>query len=208
MEIHPLAVLDAYRLTPSKLTDSRGCVYEALRHDTLLELTGHSFTPRQVNFSVSRRGTVRGIHGVLLPPGQAKFVSCVRGEVIDVVVDIRLGSPTFGSYHANRLDADSAECVYIAEGLGHGFVALTDDACMEYLCSTIYEPATPFEINPLDPAMSLPWDVTTEPLMSAKDKAAPSLAEAQALGLLPSYKECKELYAVNRRTSANSAPSR
>jgi dTDP-4-dehydrorhamnose 3,5-epimerase len=198
MEIRPLAVLDAYRLTPEKHIDARGCFFEALRYDMLLDEVGHAFTPRQVNFSVSSAGTLRGVHGVLLPPGQAKFVSCVRGAVADIVIDIRLGSPTFGLHHVNRLDADEAVSVYAAEGLGHGFVALTDDACVEYLCSTEFQPGTPFEIDPFDPELDLPWPLIGEPLMSAKDAGAPSLARAADLGLLATYDECLELYAANR----------
>lgn len=206
MEIHPLAVPDAYRLTPDKITDERGCFYEVLRHEALLDEVGHSFTPRQVNFSVSRRGTLRGIHSVVIPPGQAKFVSCVRGAVLDIVVDIRLGSPTFGVYDTNLLDGDDAVSVYVAEGLGHGFLALTDDACVEYLCSTTFVPGTQFEIDALDAEMALPWldhpmstTVITRPLMSAKDANAPGLAQVAATGLLPTYTECLDLYAANRR---------
>lgn len=206
MEIRPLAVPDAYRVVPRKIADRRGCFYEALRYDTLLEETGHSFTPRQVNHSISRRGTLRGIHGVLLPPGQAKLVSCVRGAVLDIVVDIRLGSPAFGCYDTNQLCSDTAVSVYVAEGLGHGFVALTDDACVQYLCSTIFEPGTPFEINPLDPALALPWGQTGEPLMSPKDAGAPPLARAAQQGLLATYAQCQVLYQANRR-AAEQAPA-
>lgn len=194
MEIHPLAVLDAYRIVPSMLEDARGCFYEALRWDSLLEATGHAFTPRQANYSVSRRGTLRGIHGVRLPPGQAKFVNCVRGAVLDIVVDLRLDSPTFGAHAVNRLDATGGAGVYVAEGLGHGFVALTDDACVGYLCSTTYQPGTPLEINPFDPELGLPWQLTRKPLMSRKDAEAPGLTEAIRAGLLPTYAQCRALY--------------
>ncbi|GAA3343132.1 dTDP-4-dehydrorhamnose 3,5-epimerase [Amorphoplanes nipponensis] len=199
MQIRPLTVLDAYRVTPDKIVDERGCFYETLRYDTLLEQTGHDFTPRQVNHSVSRANTVRGIHGVRLPAGQAKFVSCVRGAVADIVVDIRPGSPTFGRHHVNRLSAENGVSVYVAEGLGHGFVALTDEACVQYLCSTTFVPGTPLEIDPMDPALDLPWPLAGPPLMSAKDAGAPTLAEAADRGLLAGYDECLRHYAANRR---------
>ncbi|MEV0001589.1 dTDP-4-dehydrorhamnose 3,5-epimerase [Micromonospora sp. NPDC050980] len=194
MEIQPLSVLDAYRIVPSKLTDERGCFYESLRRDRLLAATGHAFTARQANFSVSRRGTLRGIHGVRLPPGQAKVVNCVRGAVLDIVVDLRLDSPTFGTHAVNRLDADGGVAVFVAEGLGHGFVALTDDACVGYLCSTTYVPGTPLEVNPLDPELALPWQLAGPPLMSRKDAEAPGLAEAIRAGLLPTYAQCRAVY--------------
>jgi NDP-hexose 5-epimerase len=202
VDIYPLAMPDAYRVTPAKLADARGYFYEALRYDTLLAETGHAFTPRQVNYSASARGTMRGLHGVLAPPGQAKFVSCVRGAVLDIVVDIRPGSPTFGRHDVNRLDAEDGASVYVAEGLGHGFIALTDDACVCYLCSTIFDPATPFEISPLDPELALPWHLAGEladnPLLSAKDAAAPTLAAAADQGLLATYDECLRIYKQNR----------
>ena len=194
MEVHALAVPDAYRVVPSRVPDARGCFAESFRYTELREATGHAFTPRQANWSVSRRGTLRGIHGVLIPPGQAKFVTCPRGAVLDIVVDIRLGSPTFGAYSANRLDAESGDAVFVAEGLGHGFVALTDDACVTYLCSTEYVPGTPFEIDPLDPQLALPWGLSEPPLMSTKDAGAPTLEQAADRGLLPTYAECRRLY--------------
>lgn len=198
MDIRALAVPDAYRVTSPRMDDARGCFYESFRYDVLERAVGHAFVPRQTNFSVSRRGTLRGLHGVLIPPGQAKFVTCVRGAVLDIVVDIRLGAPTFGTYAVNRLGADDGTAVFVAEGLGHGFVALTDDACVSYLCSTVYQPGTPFEINPLDPELDLPWGLTAPALMSAKDAAAPNLSAAADLGLLPTYAECRALYRRRR----------
>jgi NDP-hexose 3,5-(Or5-) epimerase len=195
MEIRELAVPHALRLTPRKLNDERGCFYESLRTSDLDDAVGHPFTVAQVNYSVSCRNTLRGIHGVQLPPGQAKFVTCVRGAVLDVVVDIRLGSPTFGVHDTSLLDGESGTAVYVAEGLGHGFIALTDDACVSYLCSTAYVPGTPLDINPLDRDLDLPWGFTEPPLMSAKDAGAPSVAEAAQRGLLASYEDCLELYA-------------
>jgi NDP-hexose 3,5-(Or5-) epimerase len=112
------------------------------------------------------------------------------------VVDIRLGSATFSRHDTTRLDAESGTSVYVAEGLGHGFVALTDDACVSYLCSTPYVPGTPFEVNPFDRDLDLPWGLGGKPLMSAKDSHAPSLAEAASLGLLPTWDRCLELYAA------------
>ncbi|WP_433170060.1 dTDP-4-dehydrorhamnose 3,5-epimerase family protein [Actinoallomurus sp. CA-150999] len=194
MEIHPLEVPDSFLITPRKHPDLRGCFYESFRSEKLSAALGRVFQPVQVNYSVSRRGVLRGIHSVLLPPGQAKMVTCHRGMVLDMVVDLRLGSPTFGRYSVNRLDADSGASVFIAEGLGHAFLSLADDTCVGYLCSTPYVPGTPLDINPFDPALGLPWELDRDPVISAKDASAPTVAEAAEAGLLPTYDECRELY--------------
>lgn len=201
MEIRELAVPHSYLVTPHKLRDIRGSFTEIFRRDEFAAATGRPFVQAQVNYSVSRRGTVRGIHSVLLPPGQAKFVTCVRGAVHDMVVDIRRGSPTFGVFDTSVLDAESDNGVFVAEGIGHGFVALTDDACVSYLCSSTYVPGTPFEVNAFDPELDLPWKITQEPLMSEKDRSAPSLREAATIGLLPTYQECLDHYAGMRTAS-------
>lgn len=182
-------------IEPDQLEDSRGAFYESFRHSLVAEAAGHPFTLAQANFSVSRKGVLRGLHGVAIPPGQAKIVTCHRGALLDFVVDVRLGSPTFGEYVSHRLTAESGRAVYLAEGLAHGFVALEDDSCIGYLCSTEYVPGTQLDLNPLDPLLSLPWDVPGgRPLLSEKDAAAPTLREAADLGLLPTYQDCLALY--------------
>lgn len=196
MRIEETAVPDAYRIMPQLLTDPRGSFHESYRYDRLAAETGHHFVPRQVNYSSSARNTVRGLHGVSIPPGQAKLVSCVRGVLLDVVVDVRVGSPTFGSHETTILDARNGLAVYVAEGLAHGFVALTDDTCISYLCSTEYQPGTQLDLRAFDPDLALPWAhwLTGDPLLSEKDAAAPTVAEAAERGLLPSYETCLELY--------------
>ncbi|RKE21289.1 dTDP-4-dehydrorhamnose 3,5-epimerase family protein [Streptomyces sp. TLI_171] len=200
MGIHETELPDVYRITPKLLPDARGNFFESYRREALAEATGHAFTPLQVNYSTSSRNTLRGIHGVTIPPGQAKFVSCVRGVLVDVVIDVRLGSPTFGRHIVTRLDASEGTAVYVAEGLAHGFVALTDDACVSYLCSTEYVPGTQFDIQPFDPDMGIPWErwLDGEALVSEKDRTAPSLAEHAERGTLAGYEECRALYARNR----------
>lgn len=101
---------------------------------------GHRLDLVQANCSVSSRGTLRGVHFADVPPSQAKYVKCVRGAVLDVIVDIRVGSPTFGQWEGVRLDDDQHHAVYLSEGLGHAFMALTDDATVVYLCSAGYSP--------------------------------------------------------------------
>jgi NDP-hexose 3,5-(Or5-) epimerase len=204
MRIEETAVPDAYRITPRLLPDERGSFHESYRYDVLAAETGHSFLPRQVNYSVSSRNTVRGLHGVSIPPGQAKLVSCVRGVVLDVVVDVRVGSPTFGRHDCTVLDARSGRGVYVAEGLAHGFVALTDDTCISYLCSTEYVPGTQLDLRAFDPELGLPWSkwLTGDPLLSEKDANAITVAEATERGMLPSYEQCRQFYAAAVRTPA------
>lgn len=141
---------------------------------------------------------LRGLHYADVPPGQAKYVTCVRGAVLDVVADIRVGSPTFGQWEAVRLDDDGRRAVFLAEGLGHAFMALTDDATVVYLCSTGYDPRREHTVDALDPALGITWPDGLTPVLSPKDARAPSLAEAQEAGLLPSYEACRARYARMR----------
>lgn len=207
MEIYETAVRDLFRIQPKLLNDSRGFFFEAFKEGRLAEETGHAFVPRQVNYSVSQRNTLRGVHGVVNPPGQAKYVTCVRGRVLDVVVDLRVGSPTFGAYETTLLDEREGTSLYIAEGLAHGFLTLTDDAWMNYLCSTEYIPGTQFDINPLDPELGIAWGFTEPPLISDKDAAAPSLAEVIAAGILPDYGDCLRMYEAARASAGDERSS-
>ena len=154
----------------------------------------HRFVIRQANHSVSQRGTLRGVHFADVPPGQAKYVYCTRGAVLDVVVDIRVGSPTFGVADKVRLDDVDRRGVYLSEGLGHAFLALTDDATVTYLVSEPFNPSGEHGIHPLDPALGLPWPADVEPLLSDKDAAAPTLDQAQQSGLLPDFAACQRFY--------------
>ncbi|MFI6077410.1 dTDP-4-dehydrorhamnose 3,5-epimerase family protein [Actinoplanes sp. NPDC051343] len=195
MEITPMSLSNAFRIRPQKIADQRGVFYEAVRADAISERIGYPFTVAQANYSVSHKNTLRGIHGTALPPGQAKLVTCVRGAVLDVVVDLRVGSPTFGEFEVTQQDEDSGVAVYLADGLGHAFLALTEMACMSYICSTEYIPGTMIDINALDPELGLPWGLTEPPIQSEKDAAAPTLREAAAAGLLPTYEQCLQAYA-------------
>jgi dTDP-4-dehydrorhamnose 3,5-epimerase len=189
VKIRPLGVEGAFEVTPVQHSDPRGTFLEWYRFDTLAAAVGHPLDLAQANLSVSGRDVVRGIHFADVPPGQAKYVTCVAGAVLDVVVDIRIGSPTFGRWEFVRLDDEERRAVYLAEGLGHGFCALSEQATVAYLCSSTYRPGHEHGINPLDPELGIAWPAAT-PLLSPKDAAAPSLAEARATGRLPRYNEC------------------
>ena len=133
-----------------------------------------------------------------VPPGQAKYVYCPAGQVLDVVVDLRVGSPTFGAHSAVRLDGDRPRAVFVPEGVGHAFVSLAAASSVAYLVSTPYAPEREFGIDPMDPELALPWPEGIEFELSAKDRAAPSLAEARERGLLPTMEQCAARYAELR----------
>jgi dTDP-4-dehydrorhamnose 3,5-epimerase len=188
MKIRELAISGSFEVTPNLIGDDRGLFLEAYRHDRLEAAIGHPFTLAQGNTSVSRRGVVRGIHFADVPPGQAKYVTCPKGAVLDFVVDIRIGSPTFGRWDSVLLDDVDRRAIYIGEGLGHLFVAITDDATVTYLVSSVFDAGREHGINPLDPEIGLRFPAEVgETVLSPKDAAAPSLAEALAQGILPSY---------------------
>jgi NDP-hexose 3,5-(Or5-) epimerase len=193
MKITEMAIPDAYRIRPERIPDVRGNFYEAWRISELSEAIGRPFPVMQVNYSVSRRNTLRGIHSTAVPPGQAKLITCVRGRVLDVVVDLRVGSPTFGMYDTTIQDEESGIAVYLADGLGHAFLALTEGACMNYVCAEEYVHGTMIDVQALDPALGIPWKLTEPPIMSEKDRVAPTLDEAVAMGLLPTYQQCRDV---------------
>lgn len=186
-----LSVEGAWVQEPKLFPDSRGSFHEWFKAADFTDAAGHSLQLAQANCSVSSLGTLRGIHFADVPPGQAKYVKCVRGAVLDVVVDIRVGSPTYRQWEAVRLDDVDHRAVYLSEGLGHAFMALTDDATVVYLCSEGYAPGREHGVNPLDPALAIEWPEGITPLLSDKDAAAPTLAEAEASGLLPLYADCR-----------------
>jgi dTDP-4-dehydrorhamnose 3,5-epimerase len=195
VEIRQLAVPDSYVLDLAPHGDARGRFTEWYRADVLAEATGFGLGLAQANHSVSARGVLRGLHFALVPPGQAKYVYCPAGVVLDVVVDIRKDSPTFGVHDSVLLDSERPRAVYLSEGLGHAFLSLADGSSVTYLVSTPYAPDREFGIHPLDPELALPWpdDVPVE--LSAKDASAPTLQQALDQGLLPSMAQCSARYA-------------
>lgn len=196
MEIRPLKTVDALEITPRQFPDGRGVFLESFRGDLLAEAIGHRPEIVQTNVSVSSRGTVRGIHFADVPPSQAKYITALSGSLLDFIVDIRVGSPTFGQWDSVLLDTKDRRCVYLPEGMGHAFVALEDNTTAMYLVTTPYNPSREHGIHPLDPEIGLELPVGMEqPLLSPKDQAAPTLAQAIESGLLPDYEACRAYYA-------------
>jgi dTDP-4-dehydrorhamnose 3,5-epimerase len=187
VQVRELSIPGALEITPRQYHDDRGTFLEWFRADMFAAAVGHPLTLAQANASVTRRGAMRGIHFADVPPGQAKYVTCFAGAVLDVVVDLRVGSPTFGRHAAVRLDDVDRRAVYVAEGLGHGFVALSDVAVVGYLCSSAHNPRAEHGVHPLDPELALPWPDDVQPVLSAADAAAPTLAQALASGILPRW---------------------
>lgn len=195
MQLRELSVQGAWEVTPILRGDDRGVFLEWYRFDRLEEAVGHRLDLRQANASVSAKGVVRGIHFADLPKGQAKYVTVMHGAIIDYVVDIRVGSPTFGQWDSVRLDSNARKALYLAEGLGHCFVSLTDGTVVSYLVSDVYNPAGEHGVNPLDPELALDFPAEAGALnLSSKDLEAPSLAEAASTGLLPTWNRTQEFY--------------
>ena len=189
MQSRPLAIEGAWEFVPRQHVDDRGAFLETYKADAFAAAVGHPLELAQANCSVSRAGTVRGVHYADVPPSQAKYVTCLYGAVLDVVVDIRVGSPTFGRSETVRLDDEARNAVYLAEGLGHAFMALSDGATVAYLCSAPYAPDREHGINPLDPQLGIDWPAGFAPLLSPKDEAAPTLAQAREAGVLATYED-------------------
>jgi dTDP-4-dehydrorhamnose 3,5-epimerase len=204
MKVRELAVPGAWEITPQQHADSRGVFYEWFTDHDFGAFAGHLFDLRQANCSVSSAGVLRGLHFAELPPSQAKYVTCLRGAVFDVVVDIRVGSPTYGRWDAVQLDDRDRRSVYLSEGLAHGFLALQDDSTVMYLCSTPYAPAREHTILAIDRALGIRWPTTVfggEPVLSERDAAAPGLDEVRAAGLLPTWDDTQAFVERLRRDS-------
>nr|ACN39733.1 SibJ [Streptosporangium sibiricum] len=184
MKTRELAVDGALELTLPVFPDERG-MFCPIYQDGALSVP---FPIRRSALSVNRAGAARGIHYAPGGDGPTKIVHCVSGSAIDFVVDVRVGSPTFGHWDTILLDADLPRAVYLPAGLGHGFVALTGGTVVSYLMTTAYQAGDEQPVSLLDPALGLPLPAAQELVMSPADRAAPTLAEALGRGLLPPYR--------------------
>jgi dTDP-4-dehydrorhamnose 3,5-epimerase len=200
MGVRELDIPGAWEITPAVHGDSRGLFFEWLTDRGFTAFAGHHLDVRQVNCSVSSAGVLRGLHFAQLPPSQAKYVTCVHGSVFDVVVDIRVGSPTFGRWDSVLLDDKDHRTIYISEGLGHGFLALQDNSTVMYLCSAEYNPQREHTICATDPTLAIDWPLVggAAPCLSDRDAAAPSLDEVRASGLLPTWEQTQRFIAGMR----------
>ena len=189
MKLTPLGIEGAWLAESPVWSDDRGFFREWFKAEDIKVATGIDFAIEQANISQSNRGVIRGIHYSLAPQGQAKWVTCVSGAILDVVVDIRPESPTFKKYEVIDLKSNEGRAVLIGAGLGHGFLALEENTSISYLLSSPYSPESEFDINPMDPDFNIDWHLELVGgmgvILSPKDAAAPTLAERLAEGKLP-----------------------
>ncbi len=186
MNLVPRAIPGLYVLESPVWGDDRGFFREWFKGPDF-DVAGVDFAVRQANLSSSLRDVVRGLHYSLAPEGQAKVVTCVAGSLDDVIVDVRVGSPTFGHVEVVSLAAGDGRSVYLPVGVAHGFCVTSEQAVLTYLLSSPFNAALELEVNPLDPAVAVPWRLTGDAVLSEKDAAAPSLAERLAAGQLPRF---------------------
>lgn len=158
MSLKEMKIQGAWINTPTRHEDTRGYFEEQFKLTAVAEALGYSFLVAQVNQSVSNKGVIRGIHWTDGPEGQAKYVSCPFGAIWDVVVDLRLGSPTYGSWDAEIISAKNGKSVLISKGLGHAFMALEEESVASYLCSSEFSPVLDRVIHPLDAVLNIDFN--------------------------------------------------
>lgn len=188
MKIEELSIAGCQVLEHNVFPDDRGLFREWFKAPELTKLHPN-FGVEQANFSQSKQGVVRGIHFSIAPEGQAKLVTCVHGQIKDVLVDLRVGSPTYLKVEYVTLSGDSGKTVFIASGVGHGFIVESETASVVYLTSSPYAPKFEKSICPTDPVLGIDWGFPkgAELIFSDADKNAPTLHEAERVGELPAY---------------------
>lgn len=162
-------------ISTSRLHDTRGFFSEVFRGDLLREARGRDFDVAQMNASQSRRGVLRGIHASASPGGQAKYVTCVSGAILDVIVDLEQGSATYGKWSMLELSGANGRCLFIGPHVGHAFVVTSNVATVVYLTSSVYQPEREFTVNAFDPDLAIQWPRDLPVVRSARDENAPSL---------------------------------
>ncbi|HUY49172.1 MAG TPA: dTDP-4-dehydrorhamnose 3,5-epimerase family protein [Streptosporangiaceae bacterium] len=187
--VQPLEIPGVLLIEAAGSADERGGFFECLTAGDL-QAAGCGLEVAQVNCSVSVRGALRGIAVTTVPPGQAKVVACVAGEVLDVAVDLRVGSPAFGAWHAERLGDGRRAALVLPPGTGHAFLSLADGSAVVYLLSHPHDPERERRVHPLDPGIGIGWPPGIAPVMSPRDASAPGLQESLEAGLLPGYSAC------------------
>ncbi len=172
MLIEPQKIPDVLLITPDIHQDNRGYFLESFH---LLKYSDEGFNATfvQDNEVFSEKNVVRGLHYQLKYP-QGKLIRCIRGIILDVGVDIRENSDTFGQYVSNRLTSDRKEMMYVPEGFAHGYSVLSDDAIIQYKCTEYYHPEDEYGIKWNDPELGIEWEITN-PIISGKDSNLPYL---------------------------------
>ena len=191
MNVLPTDIPGVLILEPRVFEDARGYFFESFSQrefdEKVVPLLGHPVNFVQDNESMSAFGVVRGLHFQRPPFTQSKLVRCVRGRVLDVAMDIRRGSPTFGQHVAVELTEDNHRQFFIPKGFAHGFAVLSETAVFQYKCDEFYHPEADAGIQLLDPALGIDWRIPLESaILSDKDRRQPLLADAD----LPDFGAC------------------
>jgi len=188
MKVQRLEIDGCFVLEHKVFPDERGLFREWFKAEETKKLAPN-FKVEQANFSISKRGVIRGIHYSLAPAGQSKLVSCAQGGITDVLVDLRKGSPSYLKVEYVQLSESSGSTVYIASGVGHGFIVETESAAVVYLTSSAYAPQFEKAICPTDPELAIHWLLPdgVGHVISPTDASAPTLSQADAVGDLPKY---------------------
>ena len=186
MKVIEVGFNSVWRIELSVFPDNRGHFFElmsARKSELVSEL---DFVPVQSNVSVSKKGALRGIHFSLATGGQAKWVTCLAGSILDCVVDLRENSPTFGESRLIELSAKSPQAIYIGPGIGHAFLSLEDGSLVNYLLDSPFDPNQEFAVNAFDPNLKIDWP-KMDYILSLKDSDAIELQELILIGKLPKY---------------------
>jgi dTDP-4-dehydrorhamnose 3,5-epimerase len=183
-----MSISGAYLVTHKVFPDERGLFREWFKAEEV-ELIDKSFSVKQANYSISNQYVIRGIHYSLAPQGQAKIVTCASGRIVDVLVDLRVGSPTYLKVEYVELAEELGKVVFVPTGVGHGFFVKSETAAVVYLTSSGYAPDYEKAISPMDPELGINWPIPEGELgiISKADTEAPALTEAKEAGTLPAF---------------------
>ena len=188
MTLQELSISGSFLSTHKVFPDERGLFREWFKSKEIATIDP-KYQVRQANYSLSKKSVIRGIHYSLAPEGQAKLVTCASGSIVDVLVDLRVGSPTYLNTEYIELAEDSGKVIYIPTGVGHGFVVISDSASIVYLTSSEYAPEFERSICPTDPELGINWQlpVGQSGIISAADINAPTLAQAIKSRDIPTF---------------------
>ncbi len=188
MTLQELSISGAYVVTHNVFPDERGLFREWFKADEIVSIDD-TFSVEQANCSKSKQFVIRGIHYSVAPQGQAKLVTCASGKIIDILVDLRVGSPSYLNIEYVELSEDSGNVVFIPTGVGHGFFVESESAAVVYLTSSGYAPEYEKAIIPTDPELGIIWPIPFGELgvISKADSEAPTLAKATESGILPTF---------------------
>jgi dTDP-4-dehydrorhamnose 3,5-epimerase len=189
MDLTPLSIEGAWLAESPVHKDDRGVFREWFKCEEIESKTKFNFSVAQANISVSNKGVIRGIHYSIAPQGQAKWITCISGSILDVVVDLRTNSPTYKKIEYVQLNDNDERSILVSQGLGHGFLSLEENSTIAYLLSSRYSPEHELEIVPTDLDLNIDWYLQivggSGLILSSKDAQAPTLKEREKNNQLP-----------------------